>query len=108
MVLFPIPVLLSREPVSSVRVYRLREGVAAHRFFRSGTLTRCRPGKTQTKYVSAAVLCLRRRAYSSRYVFLSSDNIPARSSSDSCRHLRMSKGYQKVGFNRQLPEYRTP
>ncbi len=27
MVLFPIPVLLSREPVSSVRVYRLREGL---------------------------------------------------------------------------------
>jgi hypothetical protein len=40
--------------------------------------------------------------------FLAFDNIPARSSSDSCRHLRMSKGYQKVGFNRQLPEYRTP
>src|SRR5258707_13120554 len=27
MVLFPIPVLLSREPVYSVRVYRLREGL---------------------------------------------------------------------------------
>jgi hypothetical protein len=40
--------------------------------------------------------------------FLAFDNIPARSSSDRCRHLRMSKGYQKVGFNRQLPEYRTP